>query len=314
MKNSRQNENYDGLDRAELIERLEKAEKNLFLNNREADRIKTSFLSNISHEVRTPMNAIMGFSDLLKNEDISIEERDFFLDSITSSSEQLLSIIDNVIEAAQIESNQIKKIDEACPINDLLENIYNSFCDSQRFKKKNHISLKLKLNSESNPYIFTDPRILSRIFINIIDNAIKFTEKGSIEFGYDLSNGSSIHFFVSDTGIGIPKDKCKTIFDQFTQVDDSYSKKHDGLGMGLTISKKLAQLIDGKLDITSSPGLGTKIILTIPIRSINSNQIDFSPIKHPTWVNKMTGEMKHQTLECKPADWQLFSTLQNFSA
>jgi signal transduction histidine kinase len=317
MKNSRQKVNYDDLDKAELIQRLKKTEKNLLLKNKDAERIKTSFLSNISHEVRTPMNAIMGFSDLLKDENISREERDFFINSITSSSEKLLSIIDNIIEAAQIESNQIKKKDEGCPINELLENIYNSYIDSQKFKDKKHISLELKLNSDNNLYIITDPRILSRIFNNLIDNAYKFTEEGSIEFGYDLINGSTIQFFVSDTGIGIPRDKCKIIFDHFRQVDDGFSKKHGGLGMGLTISKKLAQLINGKLEIISSPGIGTNLSLSLPIKTVTSiepKNTPITPVKHPAWLNQMFGKPKLQTVECESPNLHFFSSRQNFSA
>ncbi len=317
MKNSRQKVNYDDLDKAELIERLKKAEKNLLIKNQEAERVKTSFLSNISHEVRTPMNSIMGFSDLLKDEDITVEERDFFIDSITSSSEKLLSIIDNIIEAAQIESNQIKKNEEACLINDFLENIYNSYCDSQKFKDKDHISLKLMINSDINPYIITDPKILSRIFINLIDNAFKFTEEGSIEFGYDLINGSTIQFFVTDTGIGIPKEECKIIFDQFRQVDDGFSKKHGGLGMGLKISKKLAQLINGKLEIISSPGIGTNLSLSLPIKTVTSdepNHIPITPVKHPAWLNQMLCKTRLQTVKCESPNWHFFSDRQNFSA
>lgn len=154
MKNNRQNDKYNDLDKAELIKLLVKAKADL----------------------------------LQKDEEISKKERDFFLNSITSSSEQLLSIIDNIIEAAQIESNHIKKNDEPCLINEILEDIYNSYIDSQKFKNKKHISLKLRLPNNDDPYIVTDPRILNRIFINLIDNAYKFTETGSIEFGYNLSS------------------------------------------------------------------------------------------------------------------------------
>lgn len=314
MNNSKQKEIYNDLGKSELIKLLLKADHDLLLKNQEVEQLKTSFLSNISHEVRTPMNAIMGFSGLLKDEDISKEDRNFFLDSISSGSEKLLSIIDNIIEAAQIETNLIKKKDEAFSVNEFLENIYNSYATSKKFNEKKNISLKLKLKSDHNPFIITDSRLLERILINIIDNAYKFTEEGSIEFGYNLINGARIQFFVFDTGIGIPSDKCDIIFDQFRQIDDGLSKKHDGLGMGLTISKKLAELIDGEFDIVSEPGVGTKLYLSLLIKAIPSSpELPFSPIKHPIWLSEIVGTPKFQT-ECNKPNWKFFHDLQNFSA
>jgi len=156
MKNDLYKDDYNSLDKEELIEKLLKAEKELSSKNTETERLKTSFLSNISHEIRTPMNAIVGFADLLKDKDIEADEREMFLNSILSGSQKLLTIIDNIIEAAQIESNAIMPVNEAFPVNDFLEELYDSFSCSQKIYGKDHIFLSLKLIENLNPFIFTE--------------------------------------------------------------------------------------------------------------------------------------------------------------
>ena len=318
MKNDWHKDDYSNLNKEELIERLLWAEKQASLKNTEADRLKNSFLSNISHEIRTPMNAIVGFSDLLKDKNIKEEERELYLNSILSSSQKLLSIIDNIIEAAQIEANEIKPISEAFPVNDLLEDLYNSFSYTHKISGKNHISLNLKLDKNSNLFIFTDSRILSKILSNLIDNAFKFTEKGTIEFGYNLVNETDIQFFVFDSGIGIPKDKYHVIFEKFRQIDDGLTKKHNGLGMGLSNSMKLVHLLNGTMKIESLSDRGTKIFLLLP-KVIPSNQElhnlhKNSPLNHPSWLNQIIGNTKQMAINRNKPDWKLISDIQSFSA
>ena len=318
MKNNRQKGKYDDLDKDKLIDRLSKAEKQLQVKNKEAERLKTSFLSNISHEIRTPMNAIIGFSDLLKDENLSHEERVLFADNISSSTQQLLSIIENIIEAARIETNQIAPANEICAINDLLEDIYKSYLKDTKYKNKYPVTLKLNFNSDCNPFLVTDPKILRKVLTNIIDNALKFTEEGSIEFGYNIINQSQIQFFVIDSGIGISKAAYKIIFEKFRQIDDKFSKKHSGLGMGLTISRKLIQLLGGKMDIVSSPGIGTKVYLSLPISTVSSQKpnvhIKNHPLNHPQWLNQIIGTTKSKDVIKDTVNWQLFADRQNFSA
>jgi len=321
MKNDWYKDNYinlDKLDKEELIERLLRAEKDLILKSTEAERLKTSFLSNISHEIRTPMNAIVGFSDLLKDKSIDADDREMFLDNILSSSQKLLSMIDNLIEAAQIESNEIIPVSEAFPVNDLLEEIHNKFLYTHKIYGKDNILLSLKLDRNSNPFIFTDSKILSKILSNLIDNAFKFTEQGTIEFGYNLVNETDVQFFVFDSGIGIPKEKYNIIFEKFRQIDDGLAKKHNGLGMGLSISKKLIHLLNGTMKIESLSGRGTKIFLFFP-KVIQSNQElhsldNNSPLNHPSWLNQIIGSTKQIAIDRNKPDWKLISDIQSFSA
>jgi len=318
MKNVRYKDNYINLDKEELIEKLLRAEKELSLKNTETERLKTSFLSNISHEIRTPMNAIVGFSDLLKGKNIEADEREFYLDNILSSSQKLLSVIDNIIEAAQIESNAIMPVNEAFPVNDLLEELYKSFSYPNKIYGKDDILLNLKLIDNLNPFIFSDSRILRKILSNLIDNAFKFTEQGTIEFGYNLVNETDVQFFVFDSGIGIPKEKYNIIFEKFRQIDEGFSKKYTGLGMGLSISKKLTHLLNGTMRIESISGRGTKIFLLLP-KVIPSNQElknlhKTGPINHPSWLNQITGNTKKISIDKSKLDWKLVSDRQSFSA
>ncbi|PKP29617.1 MAG: hypothetical protein CVU00_14770 [Bacteroidetes bacterium HGW-Bacteroidetes-17] len=318
MKNDWYKDNYINLEKEELIERLLRAEKELSLKNTETERLKTSFLSNISHEIRTPMNAIVGFSDLLKDKNIDANERELFLDSILSGSQKLLSVIDNIIEAAQIESNEIMPVNEAFPVNDLLEELYNSFSYSHKMYGKKNILLSLKLIGNSNPFIFSDSKILRKILSNLIDNAFKFTEQGTIEFGYNLVNETDVQFFVFDSGIGIPKEKYNIIFEKFRQIDEGFSKKYTGLGMGLSISKKLVHLLNGTIRIESLSGRGSKIFLLLPnvIQSKKElhNLYICDPVNQPSWLNQIIGTTKPNSFDRNKPDWKLISDRQSFSA
>lgn len=318
MKKDWYKDKYEDLSREELIEKLCRAEKELSSKNTEAERLKASFLSNISHEIRTPMNAIVGFSDLLKDKSINEDEREQFLDSILSSSQKLLSIIDNIIEAARIESNEIIPANEVFPVNALLEDIYNSFIYSHKISRKNHISLSLKLNGNSNPFIFSDSNILRKILNNLIDNAFKFTEQGTIEFGYNFINETGIQFFVYDSGIGIAKDNYNIIFENFRQIDDGFSKKHNGLGMGLSISRSLIHLLDGTMDIESLTGRGTKIFLSLPKAIVSFNELQYlhnnNTLNQPSFLNQVIGSQKQLSIDRRKPDWKLLSNIQSFSA
>lgn len=244
----------------ELKEAKERAE--------ESDRLKTSFLANMSHEIRTPMNGIIGFANLLRDPGLSEDKKGLFLKHIDHSSSQLLNIIDDIIDISKIESGQMKISNKPVRINGILEEIYSSFFHSIRGDAPGDkkVAFNLKKGNISHDFtIVTDDFRLSQIFNNLIGNAIKFTKEGHITFGYTLKNNRHVEFFVSDSGIGIPNNKIRLIFDRFGQVNQERSLQPSGTGLGLPISKSLVDLMGGEMWVKSEMGKGTTFYFTLPL-------------------------------------------------
>jgi PAS domain S-box-containing protein len=234
----------------------------------ESDRLKTSLLANMSHEIRTPMNGIIGFANLLRDPGLSEDKKDLFLKHIDNSSGQLLNIIDDIIDISKIESGQMKISNKPVRINVILEEIYSTFFHSIRGDAPGDkkVAFNLKRGNNSNDFtIVTDDFRLSQIFNNLIGNAIKFTQEGHITFGYTLKNNRHVEFFVSDSGIGIPNNKIKLIFDRFGQVNQERALQHSGTGLGLPISKSLVDLMGGEMWVKSDMGKGTTFYFTLPL-------------------------------------------------
>ncbi len=241
---------------AELIAAKEKAE--------ESDRLKTAFLHNVSHEIRTPMNAIIGFSALLNEPDTTEAERRQFIDIIFKSGSQLLSIINDIVDIANVESGQTKLNIKELNLNSCLRSL------DEQFSYKKHpeavpINLKAGLADEE-ANVMTDSTKLIQVLSNLINNATKFTKEGSIDFGYKLTDGF-LEFFVKDTGIGIPSEHHEKIFERFYQVDNPVSRKFSGTGLGLSICKAYVELLGGKIWVNSRPGEGTVFSFTLPFKA-----------------------------------------------
>jgi signal transduction histidine kinase len=236
-----------------LIASKEKAE--------ESDRCKTAFLQNISHEIRTPLNAIVGFSSLLGDDDLDKESRKSYVDLITKSSEHLLTILNDIMEISNIEAGVSKFNKQEININILLNDLYKQF----RYRAiEKGIDLRVVVDqSFRNPVIVTDSTKLIQVLSNLLNNALKFTEKGRIKYGYELKN-NHIEFHVTDTGIGIPEDLFDKIFDRFYRIDTSPVKKYSGTGLGLAISKAFIELLGGEIWVKSTVGKGTTFYFTLP--------------------------------------------------
>ncbi len=257
----------------------------------ESDRLKTSFLANMSHEIRTPMNGILGFTNLLRDPNLSDEQKDIYLKHIDHSSNQLLNIVDDIIDISKIESRQLKISNKPVRINAILDEIYSSFFhrirgDAPGQKK---VDFNLKKGNESLDFtIVTDDFRLSQIFNNLIGNALKFTSEGHITFGYSIKNKRYIEFFVSDSGIGIPTDKRDLIFDRFGQVGPSEVHQQSGTGLGLPISKSLVKLMGGEMWVESKEGEGTTLFFTLPLvleEAVEESQVLLSN-KTYNWKNR----------------------------
>ena len=232
------------------------------LKAEEADLLKSAFLANISHEIRTPMNAIIGFSRMLGSSDFDFEEKNRFLEIIIDNGKLLMEMINDMISISKIESNQVVANKNFCKINDLMVELYREYSIEVSNKP-----LRLKLNNENaNPKfgVLTDKYLLLEILKKLIDNAIKFTASGQIEFGYKLKEKTELMFFVKDTGIGIDTLHMERIFDRFHQIDNTKTRKYEGTGLGLAIAQHYTILLGGNIQVNSKVDIGSEFYFSIP--------------------------------------------------
>lgn len=236
----------------------------------ESDRLKSSFLCNMSHEIRTPLNAIMGFCNLVADPGVEPAEKAQFINIINQNIDALLELINDIFDIAQVESGSMEIEEEACNINDLLSAIQTYFNFEKGTVGKDNLQVKLnRANKDSGFSILTDKYKLRRTISNLVENALKYTEEGSIEIGYIYADSGMIEFFVKDEGIGFEQDKADVIFKSFRQVDDSSTRKYGGLGLGLTVAQKFTELMGGELWAESEPGKGSIFYFTIPYKKVN---------------------------------------------
>jgi PAS domain S-box-containing protein len=258
-----QNEEYLSLN-----EELKEANVQLKLAKlkaEESDNLKTAFLQNISHEIRTPMNAIMGFSGLLTNQYNNKEKLEQFSQIINQRCSDLLDIINGILDVAKIESGLLPVQIEECKLLSLFSEISIFFKEYQKKQNKQHIEFNVSMNCQGhNPQILTDTVKLKQILINLIGNAFKFTHKGQIHIGCKPDKENHILFYVSDSGIGIPKNKQESIFERFVQLEHSKDHLYGGTGLGLSIVKGLVDLLDGKIWLDSDLNKGTTFYFTLP--------------------------------------------------
>jgi signal transduction histidine kinase/CheY-like chemotaxis protein len=257
---------------AELIIAKDKAE--------ESDRLKSAFLANMSHEIRTPMNGILGFAELLKEPELTGELQQEYIGIIQKSGARMMNIISDIMSISKIESGQMGISISEMNINEQMEELI-TFFKPEAEQKGLEIFLKNNLDSEET-IVKTDRDKVHAILANLIKNALKFTDKGSIEFGYGSTGSPSgsvsepveLEFYVKDTGIGIDPEKIEMIFERFRQGNETLNKKYEGAGLGLSISKAFVEMLGGKIWIKRDPvqmnfgnsrdGIGTTVCFTIP--------------------------------------------------
>ena len=241
---------------AELIKAKEKAE--------ESDRLKSAFLANLSHEIRTPMNGILGFAELLKEPDLSPENQEEFIENIEFNLHRMLNIISDLIDISRIEAGETTLKVRKTNINKMLHDLHLFFLPQGNPKNINidyHCDLQ-----DDKCTIETDNTKLNQIMTNLIKNALKFTQKGSVAFGYKLI-GSRLEFYVSDTGSGIAPEKKVLIFERFMQADQGLARKYEGAGLGLAISKAYIELLGGSIRVESELGKGSTFFFELPYQA-----------------------------------------------
>ncbi|TAJ15108.1 PAS domain-containing sensor histidine kinase [Marinilabiliaceae bacterium JC017] len=243
----------------QLIKARKEAEKSI--------KLKNSFLTSITHELRTPLNAIIGFSRIIDQQQSKDNDTNHYIQHIESSGLQLLSLIDNLLYFSKLENNEFHITPHLININEFFRSLAPTIHrDQKKFHKENleiigewDIALNLKT-------IFTDPDILRKIFINLLDNALKFTREGFVKYGCRPYGIQKFMFFVEDTGIGIPKNYQEVIFEKFRQMDQSITRKYAGSGLGLTVTKKMVEILGGDIWVKSEDGKGASFYFTLPTK------------------------------------------------
>nr|WP_315200561.1 ATP-binding protein [uncultured Flavobacterium sp.] len=231
----------------------------------ESDKLKSTFLANLSHEIRTPMNAIIGFSDLLLNESLSEDLKMKYLKIINSSGKSLVSIIEDLIEMSKIDAKLIVPNYKGLDIEKCVKELYNTLKVTVPEDKSIDFYISESTDKLENN-ILTDEVKLKQIIVNLLTNAIKFTDNGHVAFGYSIDKEEQLlEFRVEDTGIGISKNDLKVVFDRFRRVEDDYSISLSGLGLGLSISKAYVEMLGGEINVESVYGGGSVFKFTIPL-------------------------------------------------
>ena len=241
----------------EILSEKNKAEKD--------NRLKSEFISNLSHEIRTPMNGIIGFSGFLDNPDLTMEKKKHYIRIIQNSGHQLLRIVDDLIEISRLETKQVVAVEDSFCFNEMLFDLFTIF-DLRAKENKTPLYLKRGLSDEAST-IHSDRSKLIKIISNLIDNALKFTSDGYIEFGYFIHEGN-LRIYVEDTGVGIAIQRQENIFDRFSKENNELSNNASGLGLGLSIAKKNTELLKGVISVKSKKGKGTTFFVDIPYKPL----------------------------------------------
>ncbi|MBF0453244.1 MAG: PAS domain S-box protein [Magnetococcales bacterium] len=235
----------------------------------EASKAKSDFLATMSHEIRTPMNAILGMTELLKNTHLS-KDQDAYLVTLTRSSKILLALIDDILDLSKIEAGQLTLEDTPFNLSDLVEEVVKLLSFTAQDKG---ISLVYHRDEQTPLWVRGDPTRLRQVLLNLIGNAVKFTQNGTVDLQVAQGGAGQIRFVIKDTGPGIPPKKQQRIFLPFTQADSTTTRSHGGTGLGLTICNRLVNLMGGRIHLESQVGLGSTFSFSIPLPPVSPESI-----------------------------------------
>ncbi|SDW74933.1 Signal transduction histidine kinase [Lutibacter oricola] len=279
----------------------------------ESDKLKSAFLANMSHEIRTPLNGILGFSSLLKTPNLPHNKQLKYINILEKSGHRLLNIINDIIDISKIEAGLTKVHLEKTNINEQLDFIFTFF--SQEATLKN---LKLSYHCDlplENAFINTDKEKVFALLTNLVKNALKFTDNGSIEFGYNLKN-KKLHFYIKDTGIGIPEEDISSIFERFIQSESTIDSARQGNGLGLSISKAFVELLGGEIWVESKRNIGSSFFFTLPYLKVTPDTNDVKILPKITKTdNSILNKLKILIVEDDEVSSNLLDiTLEKYSS
>lgn len=259
-------------DITEFIETQKKLE-NAKLKAQESDNLKSAFLANISHEIRTPMNGIMGCAYLLRETEYSDEDLEEYTSIIFDSGKYLLNLISDIVDISKIEANQLEITEETISLNKLIHDLIQFFKTQIVSKRRDGIRIISKKGLPvGKDFLITDQTRLRQVLVNIISNAVKFTEAGSIVIAYEVV-GDELQFSIKDTGIGMSREEMDKIFDRFVKPAEDKDRLYGGTGLGLAISKACVELLGGEIWVESEPGKGSTFYFTVPYRPVYKPEV-----------------------------------------
>ena len=266
-----------------------------------SDRLKSAFLANMSHEIRTPLNAIVGFSEVLMQTD-NVSEKQEYMSIIANNNSLLLQLISDILDLAKIEAGMLEFVYGNMDVNTSLRELEQS---SRLHMKEPGIDIHFE---EQTPglILYTDRNRLMQVMNNLMTNALKFTQQGQINFGYHLLDNQTVHFYLSDTGVGIPKEQQANIFERFVKLD-SFKQ---GTGLGLSICQSIVKRLDGKIGLESEPGKGSTFWFDIPYIAPQktTKNTNISPLPE----KKLLPETEKPVIliaEDNPSNYRLYETI-----
>ncbi len=285
--------------------------KNIYITQykkaKKADQLKSSFLANMSHEIRTPLNAIVGFSNILADENLTVEEKKQYIEIINGSNDSLLRLVNDILDVSMIESDQLSLVTTRCDVGNLMDNL------KETYLLKLNESHTIRLINKKMPghvLVKTDSARLQQVMINLLDNAVKYTEKGEIEFGFSVED-KYLKFYVKDTGIGIKDYHLNYLFDRFYKVEDDNTKLFRGTGIGLYLSKRIVGMLGGEIWIESEYGKGSMFYFTIPKTDfqieMNENEPDLG--NHENLLTNIENRVKILIIDDQESNQQYYTAL-----
>ncbi len=261
----------------------EKAESNI--------RLKNEFLHNMSHEIRTPLNGIVGFTEFLREPDLSIEQRLSYCNIINSSVDQFVRVVDDILEISILETKQVKLIEREVVLNHVFLELFSVF-DIKAKNNRTPLYIKKGLSNEESTILLDDSK-LKKVLSNLLENALKFTLQGFVEMGYQLID-DRIEIYVKDSGIGIEAKNRNSIFERFSQEEKELSQKMGGLGLGLSIAKENTELLGGSIELQSEKGKGSTFTVSIPYKPVIGNtEITYASVtgRQVNWKREEKGDL-----------------------